>query len=307
MSKQRTIAEKIELRGIGLHSGAEVMLVLEAAPIDHGIVFKRTDITDKDPIVPARWDAVTDTRLGTTIKNADGVGVSTIEHLMAAIWGSGIDNALISIEGPEIPIMDGSSWPFIQAIAKTGTTEQEKQRSYIRVKKPVVVRDGQTAASVEPLLNEDGTCLLDVTIDFADTVIARHRAVYDFNRITFEEALAEARTFGFAHEVEYLRSVGLARGGSLDNAIVVGKEGVLNEEGLRFHDEFVRHKALDCIGDLFLAGYRLEGRFTFVRPGHSINNRLLHALFADKTAYELVTEEEFALPPAVEQLAVRTA
>jgi UDP-3-O-[3-hydroxymyristoyl] N-acetylglucosamine deacetylase len=294
MSNQRTISKPIHLRGIGLHSGAEVSLAIQPAAVDSGIVFKRSDVTDKNPLVPARYDMVTDTRLGTTIKNADGVSISTIEHLMAAIWGSGIDNALVTIEGPEIPIMDGSSWPFIQAIANAGTEIQGAQRQYIRVKKPIVVRDGQTAASVEPLLGEDGSCLLDVTIDFADKVIARHRAVYDFNRVTFEEALAEARTFGFAHEVEYLRSVGLARGGSLDNAIVVGKDGILNEEGLRFNDEFVRHKALDCIGDLFLAGYRLEGRFTFVRPGHSINNKLLHALFADAQAYELITEEEFA-------------
>lgn len=293
MAHQRTLSNTIELSGIGLHSGVEVSLLLEPAEVDHGIVFKRRDVTDKNPLIPALYDFVAETRLGTTIKNADGVGVSTIEHLMAAIWGSGIDNALITIEGPEIPIMDGSSWPFIQALANAGTSAQEKQRKYIRIKKPVVVRDGQTAASVEPLLGEDGSCLLDVTIDFADKVIARHRALYDFNRVTFEEALSKARTFGFAHEVEYLRSVGLARGGSLDNAIVVGKEGILNEDGLRFNDEFVRHKALDCIGDLFLAGYRIEGRFTFVRPGHGINNKLLHALLSDSSAYELITEEAF--------------
>lgn len=294
MAKQRTLADTIQLSGIGLHSGVQVALTLEPAPENHGIVFKRSDVSGQNPLVAARYNLVTDTRLGTTIKNEDGISVSTIEHLMAAIWGSGVDNALIHIEGPEIPIMDGSSWPFIQAIANTGTVEQSEQRQYIRIKKPVVVRDGETAASVEPLLNEDGSCLLDVTIDFADNVISRHRAVYDFNRVTFEEALSQARTFGFAHEVEYLRSVGLARGGSLENAIVVGKDGVLNEEGLRFHDEFVRHKALDCIGDLFLAGFRIEGRFTFVRPGHTINNKLLHAVFADAEAYELITEEEFA-------------
>lgn len=293
MSLQHTISKAIGLTGVGLHSGANVALLLEPAPADYGIIFKRSDVADKNPLIPARYDYVVDTRLGTTIKNADGTGVSTIEHLMAAIWGSGVDNALITIEGSEIPIMDGSSWPFIQAIANVGTETQDKQRKYIRIKKPIVVRDGQTAASVEPLLGEDGSCLLDVTIDFADKIIRRHRALYDFNRVTFEEALSKARTFGFAHEVEYLRSVGLARGGSLDNAIVVGKEGILNKEGLRFNDEFVRHKALDCIGDLFLAGYRMEGRFTFVRPGHSINNKLLHALFADAQAYELITEEEF--------------
>lgn len=294
MSSQRTITQPVTLKGIGLHSGAEVVLLLAPAPVDHGIVFKRSDVKDKNPLMPARYDSVVDTRLGTTIQNVDGVKLSTIEHLMAALWGSGVDNALITIEGPEMPIMDGSSWPFIQAIAKVGTKAQGKQRKYIRIKKPVVVRDGQTAASVEPLLGEDGSCYLDVTIDFADKVIARHRSVYDFKRVTFEEALSKARTFGFAHEVDYLRSVGLARGGSLENAIVVGKEGILNEEGLRFDDEFVRHKALDCIGDLFLAGYRLEGRFTFVRPGHGINNKLLHAIFADPAAYELITEEEFA-------------
>ena len=218
---------------------------------------------------------------------------------MAALWGAGVDNANITIEGPEIPIMDGSSWPFVQALANTGTVQQEKQRKYIRIQKPVTVRDGETAASVEPLLVEDGSCLLDVTIDFEDEVISRHRAVYDFNRVTFEEALSQARTFGFAHEVEYLRSVGLARGGSLENAVVVSKdEGILNKEGLRFSDEFIRHKALDAIGDLFTAGYRFEGRFTFVRPGHSINNQLLRAVFSDHQNYQLITEDEFEVEVA---------
>ena len=156
-----------------------------------------------------------------------------------------------------------------------------------------MVRQGETAASVEPLIPSDGSCLLDVAIDFDDEVISRHRAVYDFNRITFDEALSKARTFGFAHEVEYLRSIGLARGGSLENAVVVSKEGILNKEGLRFKDEFIRHKALDCIGDLLLAGHRFEARFTFARPGHSINNQLLRAIFSNHENYQLVTEDEF--------------
>ena len=293
MTIQKTIAETVEMEGVGLHSGANVKLRIEPAAADTGFIFTRMDVTDKNPNVPARYDYVTDTKLGTTITNEDGVSVSTIEHLMAAIWGSGIDNAQIFIEGPEIPIMDGSSWVFAQAIAQIGTTELNKPRQYIRIAKPVIVRQDETAASVEPLLNEDGSCLLDVTIDFEDEVISRHRAVYDFNRVTFEDALSKARTFGFAHEVEYLRSIGLARGGSLENAIVVSKEGVLNKEGLRFNDEFVRHKALDCIGDLFLAGHRIEGRFTFVRPGHSINNILLRELFSDHSNYQLITEDDF--------------
>lgn len=294
MSYQKTIAKIITMQGVGLHSGANVELRIEPAETGAGISFIRSDITDKPAKVAARYDLVTDTKLGTTITNEAGVSVSTIEHLMAAIWGSGIDNADIYIEGPEIPIMDGSSFPFVQAIANVGTVEQDRQRKYIRILKPVTVRQDQTAASVEPLLAEDGSCLLDVTIDFQDEVISRHRAVYDFNRTTFEEALSQARTFGFAHEVEYLRSIGLARGGSLENAIVVSKEGIMNKEGLRFPDEFVRHKALDCIGDLFLAGYRIEGRFTFVRPGHSINNVLLREVFSSHKNYQLITEEEFS-------------
>ena len=304
MSNQKTIKQPIQMTGIGLHSGAEVALRIEPAGADHGIVFMRSDVSDKAPSVPAHYDLVTDTKLGTTITNADGISVSTIEHLMAALWGAGVDNAAIHIEGPEIPIMDGSSWPFVQALANAGVTELGKQRKYIRILRPVTVRQGETAASVEPLLQEDGSCTLDVTIDFEDAVIARHRAVYDFNRVTFEEALSQARTFGFAHEVEYMRSVGLARGGSLDNAVVVSKdEGILNKEGLRFSDEFVRHKALDAIGDLFTAGYRFEGHFTFVRPGHSINNQLLRAIFSEHENYQLVTEDEFDIQPQKEHCA----
>lgn len=294
MTHQKTIAQPIELTGIGVHSGVQAKLRVEPAAADHGIVFARSDVSDKDARIAARYDLVTDTKLGTTITNAAGTSISTIEHLMAAIWGSGIDNALVTVEGPEIPIMDGSSWPFMQAIAKVGTRELETPRKYIRICKPIIVRQGETAASVEPLLAENGSCLLDVTIDFNDEIISRHRAVYDFNRVTFEETLSQARTFGFEHEAEYLRSIGLARGGSLENAVVVSKEGILNQEGLRFSDEFVRHKALDCIGDLFLAGYRFEGHFTFVRPGHSINNQLLHAIFSDHTNYQLVEEDELA-------------
>jgi UDP-3-O-[3-hydroxymyristoyl] N-acetylglucosamine deacetylase len=292
MQHQTTLRQPVSFSGIGLHSGRTVSMRLLPAEADTGIRFKRTNIKGKGAIVPARYDLVTDTRLGTTITNKYGVSVSTIEHLMAALYGAGLDNALIEIDAAEVPIMDGSSEPFMQPLEAAGLTRLSAPRRYIRILASVTAEEGQSFASVEPFEGEDYGSSLDVTINFPHKLINCQRAVYDFSPSHFRDSLSRARTFGFAHEVAYLQSQGLARGGSLENAIVVGEDRILNEGGLRYSDEFIRHKALDCVGDLFLAGHRIEGQFTFMRPGHGINNKLLRALFADPSAWCLVSADE---------------
>jgi UDP-3-O-[3-hydroxymyristoyl] N-acetylglucosamine deacetylase len=287
--KSSTVKQDVIFEGVGLHSGANVTLTLKPAKADHGIVFKRLDVEGKQALIPARYDLVTDTRLGTTLTNAHGVSISTVEHLMAALSGCGVDNAVVEVAGAEVPIMDGSSAPFVQAIEKTGLKSLDAHRSVLKIVKPVEIREGGSVAALLPNDESESGFGLDITIDFNHPLIAKHQRHYDFSRMNFGAELGAARTFGFEHEVEYLRSQGLARGGSLENAIVVGKEAILNPEGLRFADEFIRHKALDCLGDFALAGYRIEGQVVTYRPGHSINNKLLRALFADASAYRIVS------------------
>lgn len=295
MSLQTTLKHPVTCSGIGLHSGKTVAMRLLPAGADHGIVFVRSDVERKHSHVPARYDLVADTRMGTTLRNKHGVSIATVEHLMAALWGMGIDNAAIEIDAPEVPIMDGSSEPFIQLLEAAGVAKLSVPRRILRVLREVEVSEGLSTARVAPYEGEDFGCSLDIEIDFDHALIRRQRAVYDFSGVTFKQALGSARTFCFAHEVEALQAAGLARGGSLANAIVLGKEGILNEEGLRFNDEFLRHKALDCVGDLFLAPHRIEGAFTFSRPGHGINNKLLRALMADEGAWTLGTAAERTL------------
>lgn len=289
---QTTVANAVSCAGIGLHSGAPVTMTLRPAPANAGIVFRRLDAKAEAAFVPARFDAVCETRLGTTIRNAQGVTVSTIEHLMAAIWGVGIDNAFIDLDGPEVPIMDGSSEPFVFMLECAGVATLPTAKRVLRVLKTVEAREGDSIARISPNAEGDTGMLLQLEIDFNHALIGKQQAEYDFRDITFKQSISRARTFGFEHEVNALRSMGLALGGSLDNAIVVGKEGILNQDGLRFQDEFIRHKALDCVGDLFLAGAQIDGALHFVRPGHAINNLLLRALFADESAY--IIEEEKA-------------
>lgn len=281
--QQHTLSQAVHCTSVGLHTGQMVRMVLRPAPANHGIVFVRTDVPASQSIIPARYDLVTETRLGTVITNEHGTSVSTIEHLMAALWGCGVDNLIIEVDAPEVPIMDGSSEPFIELIESVEVIAQNASRKAIQILKPVTIQQGESIVTLEP---HDGFAI-DIDIEFNHAAIARQHASYDFARMTFKDMLSSARTFGFEHEVEYLRSIGLARGGSLENAIVIGKEGVLNPEGLRYNDEFVRHKALDCIGDLFLAGASLLTRVVARRPGHSINNAILRALFADPTAWKL--------------------
>lgn len=303
MTHQTTLRNSVTCQGIGLHSGASVRLNLHPARENHGIVFRRLDVEGKTARIPARYDLVSDTRLGTTLKNRHGVSVSTVEHLMAALWGMGVDNALVELDGPEVPIMDGSSEPFIALIEEAGLRNLAAARKVIRILKPVEIAEGKSTARVDPLA---GGMALDVEIDYDHHIVTRAHSLYDFRLTSFADVLAQARTFGFAHEVDYLRAHGLARGGSLENAVVVGENGIINAEGLRMPDEFIRHKALDCVGDLFLAGARIEGMFSFLRPGHGVNNKLLRALMADKTAWKLVSTEMPAcsVVPAQEAVAV---
>jgi len=295
MNQQRTIGNKVSCSGIGLHSGSQVNMVIYPALAGTGIVFKRMDVPAEQALVPARYDAVCDTRLGTTIRNHHGVSVSTIEHLMAALWGVGIDNAMVELDGPEVPIMDGSSEPFVFMLECAGQVKLGVARKMLRVLKTVEVKEGESTASVSPNQEGDEGCAISIEIEYNNAVISRQSSHYDFRDVTFKQSLSRARTFGFEHEVAALRDMGLALGGSLENAIVVGKEKILNEDGLRYVDEFVRHKALDCVGDLYLAGLHIDGHFNFLRPGHGINNKLLRALLADKSAFTIVDMDVSAL------------
>ncbi|MFO1242347.1 MAG: UDP-3-O-acyl-N-acetylglucosamine deacetylase [Rickettsiales bacterium] len=290
---QKTLKSSIQCSGVALHSGAETTIRLIPAEVNTGIVFRRTDISadsESARLIPARYDNVVDTTLCTVVANSCGLKVATIEHLMSALWGMGIDNAIIEIDGAEVPIMDGSAEPFLFLIECAGVIEQHAPRKYIQVIKEVAFAEGEGFASIKPA----GSFVLDVEIAFKDDVIGTQRGFYDFARTSFKQMISRARTFGFAKDVERMRAAGLARGGSLDNAVVVGDNGVLNEEGLRFSDEFVRHKALDCIGDYFLAGHRILGKVTTHRPGHGLNNKLMRALLADTSAWVLIEEESTA-------------
>lgn len=302
MSKQHTLANKVSCIGVGLHSGSQVSLSLNPAPVNSGIVFRRLDVGKAVSRIAARHDAVCDTRLGTTIRNEAGTAVATIEHLMAALWGAGVDNAVVELDGAEVPIMDGSSEPFVFMIECAGLKEQSAARRVLRILKPIEVAEGNCLARAEPNAEGDEGCVLDIEIEYDNAMIPHQFARYDFREVTFKQSVSRARTFGFEHEIGALRKQGLALGGSLDNAVVVGKNRILNKEGLRYRDEFLRHKALDCLGDLYLSGYSIDGRFTFSRPGHALNNALLRALLADPSAYAIVqADAEPAAQPSKPQ------
>ena len=287
MLKQRTLKNTIRATGVGLHTGEKIYLTLHPAPANHGISFRRTDL---DPVVEikARAENVGDTTLSTTLMNGD-VRVSTVEHLLSAMAGLGVDNAVIDVSAAEVPIMDGSAGPFVFLIQSAGIKEQEAPKRFIRIKRPVVVKDGDKVACFKPF---DGF-KVTFTIDFDHPVFHNRTAKtsLDFSSTSFVKEVSRARTFGFMHEIEYLRSKGLARGGSQDNAIVVDEYRVLNEDGLRYEDEFVKHKILDAIGDLYLLGKSLIGEFDAYKSGHALNNASLLALISDKDAWEMVTFE----------------
>ncbi|WP_169568454.1 UDP-3-O-acyl-N-acetylglucosamine deacetylase [Sneathiella limimaris] len=286
---QKTLRNSISCTGVGVHSGKVVNMSLKPAEPNSGVLFRRTDVEGDAANIPARYDTVSDLVMCTTIENEHGVKVATIEHLLAALSGSGVDNVLIELDGPEVPVMDGSSAPFVFLIECADLVEQAAPRQYIKILKEVSVSEGQATATLSP----GDHMTVSFEIDFENKRIGRQSCQFNLRNGTFKNEISRARTFGFLSELEQLKSMGLAKGGSLDNAIVLSGEDVLNEEGLRYQDEFVRHKALDAIGDLYLAGAPIIGQFQGVRSGHALNNKLLHALLADEDAWCLTTEAPY--------------
>ncbi len=293
MIKQRTLKNTIRATGVGLHSGEKVYLTLKPAPVNSGIVFRRTDL---DPVVeiPARAENVGDTTMSTTLVNGD-VKVDTVEHLLSAMAGLGIDNAYVELSASEVPIMDGSAGPFVFLIQSAGLQEQDEAKRFIRIKREVTVEDGDKRATFLPF---DGF-KVSFEIDF-DHPAFRDRtqtASVDFSSTSFVKEVSRARTFGFMRDIEHLRSQNMALGGSVENAIVVDEFSVLNEDGLRYEDEFVKHKILDAIGDLYLLGNSLIGEFRGFKSGHSLNNRLLRALIEQTDAWDMVTFDDMNTAP----------
>lgn len=293
MIRQRTLRNSIKATGVGLHTGDKVLLTLCPAPVDTGIVFRRTDL---NPVaeIPARADLVGETTLSTCLIHGEA-RVSTIEHLLSAMAGLGVDNAYVDVTAPEIPIMDGSAAPFVFLLQSAGIVEQHAAKKFIRVRKEVTVTDGDKTASFLPLEGFK----ISFGIDF-DHPVFKHRAAtteIDFSTTSFVREVSRARTFGFVEEIEYLRSKGLARGGSMDNAVVIDDYKVLNQGGLRYNDEFVKHKVLDAIGDLYLLGYSLIGEYRAFKSGHALNNQALRTLIANKDAWEMVTFEDVEQAP----------
>ena len=280
---QQTLSDTILINGIGLHSGLNISMKLIPAEADFGIRFYRTDLKNNN-IVKALWSNVTNTRLCTTISNESGTKISTIEHLMSALSGLHIDNLRIEINGPEVPIMDGSSIKFVDLIDQTSTQILNKKRKILKIKKNIKVENNNSSVELKP----NNQFSIDFAIDFPSKLISKQSCQLQLVNGNYKTDIASARTFGFEKDVDMLRSNGLALGGSLDNAVVVGENKILNSDGLRFKDEFVRHKILDSIGDLYLAGAPIQGYFLGNKSGHHLNNLLLRSLFADKNNYEYI-------------------
>jgi UDP-3-O-[3-hydroxymyristoyl] N-acetylglucosamine deacetylase len=288
MIKQRTLKNVIRATGVGLHTGEKVYLTLRPAPVETGIIFRRIDLAR--PIeVRACPENVSDTRLSTTLES-NGVKISTVEHLMSAFAGLGIDNAYVDLTAPEVPIMDGSAGPFVFLIQSAGIQEQAAPKHFIRIKKKIHIKEGDKWVSFEPLEGFKVSFIID--FDHPIFQNSTQVACVDFSTTSFVKEISRARTFGFMRHLEALRKDGLARGGGLDNAIVMDDFRILNDDGLRYEDEFVKHKILDAIGDLYLLGHPLIGAFSARKSGHALNNRLLRALLADKEAWELVSYSE---------------
>lgn len=290
---QHTLCHAVQLTGIGLHSGAAVSMTLRPASVGHGIAFRRTDIPGRAGLIPARWDAVQSTRLCTLIGNGAGATVSTVEHVMAALAGTGVHNAVVEIDGPELPILDGSAAPIARAILTAGLRAQGAPVRALRIREAVEVAEGAVWARLEPAPGMH----IAFTIEFPVAAIGRQSCALDMANGAFLRELSDCRTFALASEIEALRAAGLARGGSLANAVVFDGARVLNPGGLRRADEPVRHKMLDALGDLALAGGPILGRYTGHRAGHALTNALLRALFARPSAWEWV-----ALPAEASRL-----
>ena len=303
MVKQRTLKTTVQATGVGLHTGEKVYLTLRPAAIDSGIVFRRVDLPQPVEIRAVAHE-VHDTRLSTCLV-AHGTRVATIEHLMSALAGLGIDNAIVELTSPELPIMDGSAGTFIFLLQSAGIVEQAAAKKFIRIKKTVEVKDGDKWVRFEPYNGYK----LNFTINFAHPVFAntKQTVTIDLGAQSYIKEVSRARTFGFMQEVEYMRSQGLALGGNLDNAIVMDEYRVINPDGLRFEDEFVKHKVLDAIGDLYLLGHPLIGAFSGYKSGHALNNALCRALLADETAWELTTFEKPEEAPDFLRLQLQTA
>jgi len=300
MIYQRTLKNVIRATGVGLHTGRKICLTLRPAPVDTGIIFRRIDL---DPVVelPARPDSVGDTRLSTALCEGE-VSVSTIEHLMSAFAGLGVDNAYVELDASEVPIMDGSAGPYVFLVQSAGLIDQVKPKKFIRIKELIRVEDGDKFAQFEPF---DGF-KVSFSIDFDHPIFNKspQKAEIDFSSTSFVKEISRARTFGFMHEVEAMRERGLALGGSHNNAIVMDSYSILNKDGLRYDDEFVKHKILDAIGDLYLLGHPLIGLFSAHKSGHALNNKLLRALMENESAWETVTFEDIEEAPiAFSQLA----
>lgn len=292
MIRQRTLKNTIRATGVGLHSGEKVYLTLKPAPVDHGIVFRRVDL---DPVVDIQAKAtnVGETTMSTTLVQ-DGVRVDTVEHLLSAMAGLGIDNAIVELSAQEVPIMDGSAGPFVFLIQSAGIAEQSKAKRFIRIKKRIEVREGDKIASFVPY---DGfKVTFEIEFDHPAFKESAQKASLDFSSTSFVKEVSRARTFGFMKDIEFLRSKNLALGGSVNNAIVVDEYRVLNEDGLRYDDEFVKHKILDAVGDLYLLGHSLMGEFIGFKSGHGLNNKLLRALELQTDAWEFVEFEEEDAP-----------
>ncbi|VDC31328.1 UDP-3-O-[3-hydroxymyristoyl] N-acetylglucosamine deacetylase [Pseudogemmobacter humi] len=278
---QNTLKTAVSFSGVGLHTGQPVRMTVRPAPADHGIWFRRTDIAGPDADIPAIWSAVTPSRLCTVVENAEGVAVSTIEHLMAALAGCAIHNAVIEIDGGEVPILDGSAEPFVAAFLAAGLREQSSEICAIRVLRPVEVREGEAVARLEPA----DMLEIDFRIDFTDAAIGTQARHLRMSNGAFVRELSDSRTFCRQADVDAMREKGLALGGTLENAVVFDGARVVSPGGLRHQDEPVRHKMLDAVGDLSLAGGPILGRYTGIRAGHAMTNRLLRALFADPDNY----------------------
>ena len=295
MPQQRTIKNVIRATGVGLHSGNKVFLTLRPAAPDTGIVFRRVDL---DPVVeiPATGDLVSETTLCTGLSR-DGAKVQTVEHLMSALAGLGIDNLYVELSAPEVPIMDGSSGPFVFLLQSAGIIEQDVPKRFIRIRRPIEVREGDKIARFEPY---DGF-RLGFTVQFDHPAIpqSQSRAQVEFSTGNYIREVSRARTFGFMRDLEYMRERNLGLGGSMDNAIVLDEFRVLNDDGLRYANEFVRHKILDAVGDLYLAGRPILGAFEGYKSGHALNNKLVRALLADRESWEEVTFPRTAPPPVV--------
>lgn len=296
-ARQRTLADSLEFSGIGVHSGAPVTLVIEPAAPDSGYTITRhTDDGRVVGPVPVHFSRVTRTTLCTTLDLGDSVSVATVEHVISALSGLGVDNAHLVLRGAECPIIDGSAWPFVQGIMATGLVIQPASRRYIKIMRQVLVRNNEASAALEPYNGR----MFDLEIDFDSRVIGRQRMIFDWTPRKYYDDISRARTFGFVRDAKILRQAGYALGSSMDNSITVQDDRILNPGGLRYEDEFVRHKLLDAIGDLALCGLPIYGRFRSYKGGHALNALVLHGLFASEANYEVVTAED--LPYAFDAL-----